>query len=140
MKTDHNDVKPEGAAEVVYAAKLAGGRFEIQRCRACDTAVFYPRELCPACGSGELEWFTPSGRGRVYATTTIRRKAEAGGDYNVALIDLEEGPRLMSRVEGVAPEAVGIDLPVRARVVVDEDKGLLLFDAQPVNGKQGTAQ
>lgn len=128
--SDHRAVRPEGSAEQVYAAKLAEGRFDIQRCESCGRAFFYPRELCPHCGSGEVAWFTPSGRGEVYATTTVRRKAEAGGDYNVALIDLEEGPRLMSRVEGLAPEAVRIGLPVRARVLVDDGRGVLLFDAE----------
>lgn len=135
MSSELNELNPEGSAERVYAAKLAAGRFEIQRCESCEAAFFYPRELCPICGSGMLAWFAPSGRGRVYATTTVRRRAEAGGDYNVALIDLEEGPRLMSRVEGVLPEAVAIGLVVQARVAVDGDNGLLLFDAE-----QGSAQ
>ena len=138
MSTDDNKVKPEGAAAVMYAARLAEGDFQIQRCRRCETAFFYPRELCPACGSGEVEWFAPSGRGQVYATTTVRRRAEAGGDYNVALIDLEEGPRLMSRVEGIEPQAVAIGMAVRARVAVSDGQGLLLFDAQET--EKGRAQ
>lgn len=129
---DHAVSRPAPAARV-YAEALAEGQFRIQRCRACGSAIFYPRELCPECGAGELDWFAPSGRGTVHATTTVRRKPEAGGDYNVALIDLEEGPRLMSRVEGIAAEAVRIGLPVQARVAVTEGEGLLLFDAVASN-------
>ncbi|MBL7249928.1 OB-fold domain-containing protein [Alcanivorax marinus] len=128
-----NAINPAGPAARVYAETLAAGRFRIQRCQDCDSAIFYPRELCPACGSGDLHWFAPSGRGTVYATTTVRRKEEAGGDYNVALIDLEEGPRLMSRVDGLSPDAVCIGQPVRARVAVEEDQGVLLFDAVEVD-------
>ncbi len=54
--------------------------------------------------------------GTVYATTCTRRPADKGGDYNVALIDLAEGPRMMSRVEGIAPDKVQIGMKVKARV------------------------
>jgi uncharacterized OB-fold protein len=57
----------------------------------------------------------------------VRRKPEAGGDYNVALIDLREGVRLMSRVEGVAPDAVHIGMAVRAQVAQQDGRGLLIF-------------
>jgi len=61
--------------------------------------------------------------------TTVRRKAADGGDYNVSLIDLDEGPRLMSRVEQLQPDAIHIGLRVRARVVVTEGQGRVVFDA-----------
>jgi uncharacterized OB-fold protein len=102
--------------EKIYQDKLAQGVFEIQRCTACGKHVFYPRVLCPHCGDGRLEWTAPSGRGTVYSTTVIRRKPADGGDYNVALVDLAEGPRMMSRIVTVAPEAVRIGMAVQARV------------------------
>ena len=64
----------------------------------------------------KLDWVKASGSGTVYSTTVVRRKPEAGGDYNVALIDLAEGPRMMSRVVGVEPTAVKIGMKVRARI------------------------
>lgn len=85
--------------------------------------------ICPHCGSDQLEWFTPSGDGVVYSTTVVRRKPEQGGDYNVALIDLAEGPRMMSRVDGMAPEDVSIGMPVSARVVDAEEGKLVVFVA-----------
>ena len=61
----------------------------------------------------------------------MRRKPESGGDYNVALVDLAEGPRLMSRIDGVPPEQVRIGMRVRARVIDDPAKGkLLVFTPQ----------
>lgn len=102
-----------------FDAFLAEGRFMLQRCRVDGGYVFYPRVLCPSCGSSELEWVAASGRGTVYSTTVVRRKVESGGDYNIALIDLAEGPRMMSRVEGMAPEAVQIGMPVEAEIRQD---------------------
>jgi uncharacterized protein len=116
-------------ADLHYQQALAQGRFLIQRCAACSRAVFYPRMICPHCGGGDLSWEEPSGRGTVYSTTVVRRKPEAGGDYNVALIDLEEGVRMMSRVEDAAPGAVRIGMAVQARVRVREGGNLVVFVA-----------
>jgi uncharacterized OB-fold protein len=109
-----------------FAQALAQGRFQIQHCTACGRHVFYPRALCTHCGSAQLEWVAPSGAGSVYSSTTVRRKPQAGGDYNVALVDLAEGPRLMSRIDGIAPDQVHIGMKVQARVVDDPAKGKLL--------------
>ncbi len=109
-----------------FALALAQGRFQIQHCTACGQHVFYPRALCPHCGSAQLEWVAPSGAGCVYSSTTVRRKPASGGDYNVALVDLAEGPRLMSRIDGIAPDQVRIGMRVQARVVDDPIKGKLL--------------
>ena len=64
----------------------------------------------------------------MYSVTTVRRKADAGGDYNVSLIDLDEGVRLMSRVEQLSPDQVKIGQRVKARVQVTDGKGLVVFD------------
>jgi uncharacterized OB-fold protein len=114
-----------------HQAALNDGRFLIQRCRGCARAVYFPRELCPHCGHAELALEAPQGTGTVYAVTTVRRKAEAGGDYNVSLIDLDEGVRLMSRVEGVPSTAVRIGQRVKARVVQQGGpggQGVVVFD------------
>lgn len=113
--------------EAQYRQALDEGRFLIQHCAGCDRAVFYPRMICPHCGADKLAWTAPDGRGTVYSTTVVRRKPDAGGDYNVALIDLREGVRLMSRVEGVAPDAVHIGMAVRAQVAQQNGHGLVVF-------------
>ena len=117
------------SAQTHYQAELDAGRFAIQQCTACQQHVLTPRELCPHCGASPLRWVRPSGQGTVYSTTTIARKAEAGGDYNVALIDLAEGPRMMSRVEGIAAAEVKIGMAVQAEVVQQGGKGLVVFKA-----------
>jgi hypothetical protein len=102
--------------EAVHRAYLAEGRFMIQRSASTGEYVFYPRIVAPRTGAADLEWVEASGEGTVYATTVNRRSPEKGGSFNVALIDLAEGPRMMSRVVGVAPEAVTIGMKVRARI------------------------
>ena len=65
--------------ESSYQDYLAKGEFRIQRCNGCKSHVFYPRLLCPHCGSSRLEWIVPSGAGTVYSTTGMRRRPDAGG-------------------------------------------------------------
>jgi uncharacterized OB-fold protein len=124
-------VRPNPAAQSAqrsYQDELDHGRLRIQCCGACGHNNFPPRELCPGCGSPDLKWLQPSGGGTVYAVTTVRRKPEAGGDYNVSLIDLDESVRMMSRVEGVAPSDVRIGIRVSARILQQAGRGLVVFD------------
>jgi uncharacterized protein len=114
-----------GAPAEVYRRYLEGGTLGFQRCRDCTSAVFYPRVLCPACGSTSLQWRTSGGRGVVYATTAVYRRDDE--PYNVALVDLEEGFRMMSRVEGVPAEEVGVGLRVRFEVREEDDGPVVVF-------------
>lgn len=107
---------------------LDQGRFLIQHCGGCGRHVYFPRELCPHCGHLGLDFVAPSGLGTVYAATTVARKPEQGGDYNVSLVELDEGVRLMSRVEGPAPAAVQVGQRVKARVQLRDGQGLVVFD------------
>jgi uncharacterized OB-fold protein len=120
----HRDAAAGAPAEI-YRRYLEGGTLGFQRCRDCSSAVFYPRVLCPVCGSISLEWRTSGGRGVVYATTAVYRRNEK--PYNVALVDLEEGFRMMSRVEGIPAEEVGIGLRVRFEVRGEEDGPVAVF-------------
>jgi uncharacterized protein len=98
----------------IYLDHLEKGELAYQFSPEAGKAVFYPRVLCPFTGSSKLEWRISKGLGTVYATTVVH-PAE-GADYNVALIDCDEGFRLMSRVEGIAPDKVRIGQRVRLRV------------------------
>lgn len=114
--------------DLAFAQLLARDEFRIQRCRDCGTHLFYPRLACTHCGGVDLAWVTPSGRGVVHAVSVVNRSAEKGGPYNVVLVDLAEGPRMMSRVEGVAHEAVRIGMAVQARVAPGPDGPCVVFD------------
>jgi uncharacterized OB-fold protein len=108
----------------------------LQRHRGTGAYVFYPRIAMPGSGSSELDWVEASGKGTVYATTVTRQRPEKGPDYNVALIDLAEGPRLMSRVVDIAPEAVRIGMKVRARIDFDDNnEPLLVFTPEGSDGR-----
>jgi uncharacterized protein len=109
----------------VYRRHLQSGTLGFQRCGDCGAAVFYPRVVCPVCGGADLVWETSSGRGVVYATTAVyRRDADP---YNVALVDLEEGFRMMSRVEGVPAEEVEVGTKVTLRVDREGDEPVPVF-------------
>jgi uncharacterized OB-fold protein len=80
-----------------------------------------------------VEWVEATGRGTVYSFTVIRqnhsRPFRDWIPYVVALVDLEEGPRLMTNLVGCSPEAVRIGLPVRATFeAVSDDAGIVLFE------------
>ncbi len=115
----------EEAPAEVYRRYLEAGELGFQRCRDCGAAVFYPRVLCPTCGGVSLEWRASGGRGTVYATTAVyRRDAEP---YNVALVDLDEGFRMMSRVEGVPAEEVEIGARVALKISREDDGVVPVF-------------
>ena len=97
-----------------YNDHLEQGELAYQFSPEAGKPVFYPRVLCPFTGSERLEWRVSKGLGTVHATTVVH--PAQGAPYNVALIDCDEGFRLMSRVEDVAPEKVQIGQRVRLRV------------------------
>lgn len=120
-----------------FRRNLNDGKFLIQRCAKCSTHIFYPRSLCTNCGSANIEAVEADGRAVVYSTTVNRRRPEAGGPINVALVDLIEGPRLITRLEGIAPEDVRIGMAVRARINGTPDGPVLVFSPEgSPNGAQ----
>jgi uncharacterized OB-fold protein len=120
------DVEMKGAM-AQWQEYLEAGRLMLQCCRSCAKHVFYPRVLCPHCGSDALAWTAASGAGTVYSTTVVARREGDGGPYNVALIDLDEGVRMMSRVEGAAPDQVAIGQRVNAFIGRIDEKAAVLF-------------
>lgn len=108
---------PETAPGVVYDRYLGQGTLAYQECDDCAKVIFYPRVLCPACGSDALTWRESAGLGTVYSATTVHpRDSDA---YNVSLVDVDEGFRMMSNVVGVPPTEVGIGLRVRLSIPTD---------------------
>jgi uncharacterized OB-fold protein len=97
-----------------YIDHLNRGELAYQFSPQAGRPVFYPRVVCPYTGSETLEWRVSKGLGTVHATTVVH-PAE-GKPFNVALIDCDEGFRMMSRVEDIAPEQVKIGQRVRFRV------------------------
>ncbi len=110
-----------------YLALLARGELAYQ-VDARGRALFYPRVHAPAGFDDPLHWRASAGLGTVYATTWIAPRGEPA--YNLALIDMDEGFRLMSRVEGLEPAAVRIGQRVRVRVQpgAGDDDALPVFE------------
>src|SRR5450759_1750095 len=77
-------------------------RLMIRKCKTCGELHFMPRYLCPSCWSTELEWIQASGYGKVHSFTVIRRPSLPSFaervPYVVALIDLDEGPRMLANI------------------------------------------
>jgi uncharacterized protein len=88
------------------------------RCTTCDHLFFYPRSECPRCFSATLEWVRVSGRGRLHSFTIVYQPANAAfrdsAPYVYAVVQLDEGPRLVSNVVQCDPEAVRVDMPLVA--------------------------
>ena len=119
--------------EAYYFSNLDNGQFLIQHCDSCGRHIFFPKIICPYCGSNEIAWVKPSGNGVVYSVSVILGRPGTGTDYNVALIDLEEGVRLMSKVEGISSNLIQIGAKVKVRVLNLDGKGLVVFDYKNIN-------
>ncbi len=94
----------------------------LQRCQACGQAFFYPRNVCPHCLSSDLAWFRSSGRGRLHTFViayTAPRNPPLEVPYVIAMVELEEGPRLMTNLVGVEPDPKQIrcEMPVEIEFV-----------------------
>lgn len=122
-----HDLVPDVATRLTLSPLEQYRAFLVQGKLACQVdedgrALFYPRVAAPAGYRGNLRWAISAGLGTVYATTIISPRQ--GPSYNVALIDMDEGFRLMSRVESVAPEDVSIGMRVKVRIQAsDDDEG-----------------
>ena len=93
------------------------GVLEVAACESCGHLFLPPGPCCPTCWSTQLAARPVSGRGRVFSFAVYRRTYHPGmpAPYVVALVELDEGPRLISNIVGCAPEEVAIDMPVRVR-------------------------
>nr|WP_281363977.1 Zn-ribbon domain-containing OB-fold protein [Microbacterium immunditiarum] len=96
---------------------VAEGRLLIETCTTCGHAYLYPRRMCPSCWSPEVQLVEVSGRGTVYTSAIVRMNDlspfKDWVPYALAMVELEEGQRLMTNVVGIAPEEVRIGMPVR---------------------------
>jgi uncharacterized OB-fold protein len=106
-----------------FWAATAQGRLLLKRCLDCDSAIWYPRAICPECASPRTEWFEASGRGRIYSYTVNHRGDGAYKDaapYVLAYVELDEGPRMMTNIVAADGAGLAIDRPVE---VVFDDTG-----------------
>ncbi|HEY4026266.1 MAG TPA: Zn-ribbon domain-containing OB-fold protein [Candidatus Dormibacteraeota bacterium] len=112
----------------------------IQRCTACREFYFYPRPFCPRCGSAAVEWVTVSGRAKLHSYVISHRPApgfEEEAPYAIAVVALEEGPRLMSNIVEIenTPENLVLDMDLEVTFQARGDRCVPVFRpaaAEPV--------
>ena len=97
----------------VYRRFLERGELAYQYSVDARAAIFYPRLVCPISGTDRLEWRVSDGFGTVHAVTVVHGQDRR---HNVVLVDLDDGFRLLSRVEGVDPDRVRIGMRVKVRI------------------------
>jgi uncharacterized OB-fold protein len=114
---------PDIGPEQQFKAFLAEGKFMIQRSRGTGRHTFYPRLAIPGTGDVDLEWVEASGTGTIYSITVNRRR---DGSSNVALIDLDEGVRMISTLPDVETAAIGTR--VRARIAQFDSGPAIVFE------------
>ena len=93
------------------------GRLVLPRCTACGFVIWFPREICPECGSQDVDWFEASGNGSIYSCTVTRRIPGSWGKaapFVLAYVELDEGPRVMTNIVDCEPEQVAIGDRVKA--------------------------
>ncbi len=97
----------------------------LQRCDECDHVYFPPRPFCPKCSSRAVSVLRASGRGTLASYVINERPHPAfEGPYSIALVELEEGPRMMSNIVGClqTPETLVLDMPLQVRFEVQNDQ------------------
>ena len=120
-----------------YWRKCKEHELWIQRCIDCGEPFFYPRFHCPlpGCMSDKVEWFRTAGRGTLYSYMINHRAAPGFEDeapYAIAVIQLEEGPRMMGNILGIenTPENLVLDMPLKV-VFVDATDDIAIPNWEP---------
>jgi len=93
-------------------------RFVVPTCGACGKAHWYPRAVCPFCGSDKIEWREASGRGTIYTYSVMRRAKEP---YAIAYVALAEGPTMLTNIADCDFDALAIGQPVGVVFVETQD-------------------
>jgi uncharacterized OB-fold protein len=122
-----------------YWEGARAGELRIQRCLDCQELYFYPRPFCPRCFSDRVEWVRVSGRARLHSYVINHRPApgfEEQAPYAIAVVELEEGVRLMSNIVGVenTPENLVLDMPLE--VAFEEREGMCIPVFTPAGGER----
>lgn len=114
----------------------AAGELRLQRCRSCDAFYFPPRPFCPRCLGDDVAWERVSGQGRLYSYVINHRPPPPFGPdpYAIAVVQLDEGPRMMSNIVGVpnTPEDLVLDMALEVTFEQRGHVAVPLF--QPLGG------
>jgi len=131
------DTRNAGAA---FWSKAAEGVLVVPKCTECGRTFWHPRPRCPHCGSERVDWIRASGRGTVHTYTVVRQSDDpyfkTKAPYAVAMIDLDEGVRIMTNIVDTPLAALAVGMRVE---VLFEDAGggiaIPLFRASSGSGE-----
>jgi uncharacterized OB-fold protein len=112
------------------------GRLLIRHCTACGAYHYYPRTFCPECWSDSVEWIEASGKATLYTHSTVYTNDlppfNQQVPYVAAVVDLEEGPRMMTRIVDASADDLTIGMPLEATFeAVDDDGDVVLVYFRP---------
>jgi len=111
---------------------LAEGRVELQHCADCERYIYYPRTHCPGCLTRDLEWRELSGNGVVHTYTVARRPTAPPWSEDlpqlIAVVELDEGPRLTTELVNVEPDAIEVGMRVQPVFQAVGEATLLLYE------------
>ena len=113
--------QPEPTPETAHFWEgTAAGELRLQRCRACDQPYFPPQPFCPHCSSDDVEVFRAAGTGTLHSYV-INHRATPGftAPYVIAVVELDEGVRLLTNIVGVEPEPESLPLDLRVEVAFE---------------------
>jgi uncharacterized OB-fold protein len=114
-----------------YWEGCKAGELRLQRCLACAKTYFPPRPFCPGCASREVEVFRASGKATLYSYVINHRpRPDMGKEpHSIAIIELEEGPRMLTNIVGCpqTPEALQLDMPLQVLFEPQNDEITLPF-------------
>ena len=117
MTAPRSDLPTPDADSQPFWDAAKEGRFLLARCGACGRAHHYPRPFCPSCWSEDVSWEQASGRATLYTHSTVYMNDLAPFrdrlPYVAALVELEEGPRVMTTIVDCAPEDLRMGMPLR---------------------------
>lgn len=119
-----------------YWVSAANEELVVPQCQACGLVFWYPRTHCPSCGSAALGWSKSSGRGVIHTFTIVRQTSDGFFKqklpYVVAMVELNEGPRIMTNIVGAGADGAKIGMRVRVKYEVEGEVGIPLFELDPM--------
>lgn len=111
------------------------GKLMLQRCTPCDKAYYPPRPFCPTCGSRDVTAFEASGKGRLYSYVISHMPAPGyEPPFTVAVVALDEGPRMLTNLTDVAPDPAELDLDMPLEVTFEQRGDLAVPQFRPAKG------
>ncbi|MEV7993469.1 OB-fold domain-containing protein [Streptomyces sp. NPDC086077] len=134
MSARHDVPEPDAFTRTYWEA-AARGRLLVRRCGACGRAHHYPRESCPHCWSEDVDWEEASGLATLYTWSVVHRNDlppfDARTPYVAAVVDLAEGPRMMTEIVGHGGAGA---LRAGAALEADFRDGVPVFRIRPNSG------